>query len=65
MCSRALKAEQGERNLTLIKSKPKQALTLEEMHEMQLAEQIEVEQTIASIIKDANVRAFLEHNKAR
>lgn len=56
MCSRQSRAEKGDdqvarENLILIQSRPKRALTLEEMHELQLAEQIELEVELSNILR--------------
>jgi len=63
MCSRQQTAEQGERNLILLNITPKKVLTLEEMHNLQINEQIEIEDELANIIKSSSISRFISRHK--
>jgi len=63
MCSRQRATELGERNLTLLNTSPKKVLTLEELYELQLNEQIEIEDELADIIRSYSISKFIDRHK--
>jgi hypothetical protein len=58
MCSRTSRVEKGENNLTLISTKPKKVLTLEELQSLRLNEQIEIEEEISTILREEFIRRY-------